>query len=294
MRFWATADDDRYLRPDEFVTHRINWDAKSANVAAILDELGVVPDAALFVDDSAVERAEVAARFPQLRMLGDDIAGVRRALLTDPCLQPNVISAEARGRTASTQARIARDAARTAAADPGEFLRSLEIRMHVARISSELHADRVIELSRRTNQFNTTLIRYDAAVLAALRVDPAASVWALAVRDRFASYGLVGICVVRDDEIENISISCRAIGLHVDQPFLAAVLAEARLFDRRIAGRVIDGERNHPGRGVFRDAGFADLGGGTFVREARPDRPAIDRSIYTLVVTSEAELTRLD
>ena len=53
-----------------------------------------------------------------------------------------------------------------------------------------------------------------------------ASVWAMAVKDRFAPYGLVGICVVRGDRVENISISCRTIGLAIEQPFLATVLAQ--------------------------------------------------------------------
>jgi len=43
---------------------------------------------------------------------------------------------------------------------------------------------------------------------------------------------------------------------------------------------------------VFRDAGFADRGNGTFERAATADAPPIDATIYTLAICAEAELTR--
>lgn len=292
LAFWGGIADPSCVRPDDFAIHCINWEPKSENVALILDKLGLAADAVLFLDDNPVERAEVQARFPEIRVLGDDLAGVRRALLCDPCLQPNLISDEARARTATTRAKIDRDEARARAADPQAFLRSLEVQLRIARVGSRLHFDRLVELSQRTNQFNTTMTRYDARALERLVADEGAALFALAARDRFAPYGLVGLCVVAGERIESVTISCRTIGLKLDQPLLATVVAETGLWQRRAIGRIVEGERNHPCRRIFSDAGFVAIGDGLFAREPTATAPAVDASIYRVELCSEEALTR--
>ena len=48
--------------------------------------------------------------------------------------------------------------------------------------------------------------------------------YVLDVSDRFAAYGLVGICVLRGDEIAAVVISCRVMPLRAEVPFLSTVL----------------------------------------------------------------------
>jgi FkbH-like protein len=276
------ASEPEDLLPDDFVLHEINWDPKPKNLARIFDKLGLAPDAVLFIDDNPVERAEALAAFPELRVLGDDLRQLRAQLLTDPYLQPNVITAEARERTATTKAQLSRDEAREHATDRDGFLRSLEIALEVTRVSDRAQLDRLAELSQRTNQFNTTLVRYDVATLAQLAAAPDASVWSVSVRDRFAPYGIVGLIVIRGDEIENVCISCRAIGLAIDQPFLAEVLARSGLHARHATGRIVTGARNQPCRRVFSDAGFNDAGDGRFTRPPSDRPPAVDTTIFQL------------
>ena len=295
MRFWRRFDGrPGHLRPEDFVLHQINWDPKSQNVQAIIDKTGIAADAMLFLDDNPVERAEVSARFPTIRLLGDKLDDVRRALLVDPHLQPNVLSGEARARTDTTRAAIAREAAREQVSDPAAFLRSIEIRINVARVTSKLHVERLVELSQRTNQFNTTLVRYDAPALERLISDPGASVWAMAAMDRFATYGIVGIGVVIGDRIENICISCRTIGIAVDQPFLATILEQSKLYRQRVTGHIVLGDRNQPARRIFLEAAFSDAGDHVFVREPTEHPPAIDASTYRVAVRPDAELDRFD
>jgi FkbH-like protein len=295
MRFWAGLDKEvGVLSPDDFVWHSINWDSKSSNLAAIIEKLGVAPEAILFIDDNPVERAEVQARFPQIRVLGEDLRGLRRTLLTDPCLQPNVITDEARGRTITTKAHLSREAARESVSDPKAFLQSLEVRVNVSKIETKLHFERLVELSQRTNQFNTTLVRYDVRTLEDLLRADDASVWAMSAKDRFAQYGLVGICVVRGDQIENVCISCRTIGIAVEQPFLATVLHQSGLYAKRAIGRIVIGDRNHPSRQLFATAGFADLGDGLYAREPTAVPPSVEASISTVVICPEIVLTRFE
>ncbi|HEX9102000.1 MAG TPA: HAD-IIIC family phosphatase [Polyangia bacterium] len=293
LAFWRGIEaEPGVLAVDDFALHSIDWDPKGARIARIAEALGVAPSAILFIDDNPVERAEVQAALPAVRVRGEELGRLRAELLGDPCLQPNLVSDEARERTTTTRAMLARKEAEAQAGDAASFLRSLDVRLNITRLRTPLHLARIVELSQRTNQFNTTLVRYDASALERLVADEGAALFALAVQDRFAPYGLVGICAVAGERIENMAISCRTLGLKVEQPFLAAVLRETGLWSRRAVGRIIEGERNQPCRRLFSDASFVAVGDGLFAREPTAAPPSIDASVYAVSVCGEAELLR--
>ena len=75
---------------------------------------------------------------------------------------------------------------------------------------------------------------------------------AMRVKDRFADHGLVGAAVVRDGEILGFALSCRVIGLGVEQRLLAAVVAA----QETVAARIVETPRNAPVRHLYRDGGF--------------------------------------
>ena len=52
-----------------FAASQCGWGAKSAAIAAITAELGLTADAVAFVDDDAMERAEVSFRLPDVLVL---------------------------------------------------------------------------------------------------------------------------------------------------------------------------------------------------------------------------------
>ena len=99
---WRYEDhypQDRLLTPDDFVTWRVNWDDKPANIASIAAELGFALDAFLFIDDHPVERERVRQTLPEVEVWGEDPWGLRRALLSDPRLQVPALTVEAASRT---------------------------------------------------------------------------------------------------------------------------------------------------------------------------------------------------
>ena len=61
---------ERLLTPDDFVTWRVNWDDKAANIASIADELGFTLESFVFIDDHPVERDRVRQRLPRGGGLG--------------------------------------------------------------------------------------------------------------------------------------------------------------------------------------------------------------------------------
>jgi FkbH-like protein len=151
----------------------------------------------------------------------------------------------AAARAELVKAQLSRERLRADAADEAAFRASLDI---VCDIFSPAPADlpRIAELFQRTTQCNSTGARFSLAELAA------ASVFAMRVKDRFADHGLVGAAVVRDGEIIGFALSCRVIGLGVEQRLLAAVLAA----HGPLRARIVETPRNAPVRWLYRDGGF--------------------------------------
>jgi FkbH-like protein len=303
MRHWMTVlsqdeqssnGTDTLLRPDDFVLHKINWRRKSENVADISQMLGVAPSAMLFIDDSPVERAEVAASFPTIRLLGADMNLVRKALLEDPCLDVSVKTDEAGRRTEMTRAQLEREDARERATDEPSFLRSLNIMLRIARVIENDNIARVVELIQRTTQFNTTLVRYDAETIRELTGRERSHVYTLEVTDRYTCYGIVGVCIVLEGDIVVFLMSCRVIGLHVAVPFLKTVLKVIRETEGDITGRIVEGERNEPCRTVFKEAGFSHLGNQVFVLRRGEGDLQIDESVYKVLLgdSTDRAMTR--
>lgn len=251
------------LRPDDFVAVCLSWEPKSAVIRRLTVELGVAPGQVAFIDDHPVERAEVRQALPDVLVLGDDMARVRETLLTSPRFQVLEVSPEARRRTETTRARLEREAARTAAPDAGEFLKSLAVHCVVRVERDTARAARISELLRRTNQFATTAQRPSAAELVALMGRDGAAVASLHVRDRFADYGLVGAAVVEGAAVTAFAISCRVIGLEAEIPLLRRALELAGRGGAAVRMLFASTERNLPARRLFIRPGFSALADGS-------------------------------
>jgi len=245
---------ERLLTPDDFVTWRVNWDDKVENIRAIAAELGFADEAFLFIDDHPVERDRVRQRLPGVEVWGEDPFALRRRLLTDPRLQPPRITAESAARTDLVKAQLVRQQARADMLSEADYLASLNVVCRVERAGAGDPAlPRIEELFQRTTQFNTTGRRFSVGELEALAAGAGGAVFHLHVTDRFGDHGLVGAAVIEAGEIVGLAISCRVLGMGVEQRFMQALIAAA---DGPPSGRIVETARNIPVRWVYRDAGF--------------------------------------
>jgi FkbH-like protein len=259
---------EKLLTPDHFVTLRINWEDKAANIGAIAEELGFALDAFVFIDDLPRERARIQQAFPAIKVLGEDLFSLRRTLLTDPGLQPASLTAEAAGRSDLVRAQLDRARLQNQAADVATFIASLAIEWTTETLAPDADAAvlaRVSELFERTTQFNACGRRFGAAALRALVSEAGSAVFTLRMRDRFADNGLVGAAVRQGDEILNFVLSCRVIGLGGERVLLAAIAAQAA--GKTLRGRIVETARNLPARHLYRDAGFSQHAAGCWTRD---------------------------
>jgi FkbH-like protein len=263
---------------NDFAVHRINWNDKATNIRQIASQLGLATNSILFIDDNAAERQAVQSALPGIRTLGENLYRVRSELLSNPCLQKNVQTAESAARTELVRAQLARETFVAAAHEEHDFLTKLDIRLTITRARNTSRLARLVELLQRTNQFNTTLARLSAAQIAEYLQDPGRSAYVLEVSDRFATYGMVGVCLLCHNEIFNFAMSCRVIPLHADIPFLTAVLQWRGAAP--VSGRIVQGPRNQPCRDLYLRAGFAQVGAGHFLLDDLEKLPRLKRDIY--------------
>ena len=254
---WTYPDPyprERLLTLDDFVTHRINWKDKVENIRSIATELGFALDAFLFIDDNPLERDRVRQGLPEVEVWGDDLFGLRRALLDDPRLQIARLTDESAKRTELVRAQLDRQRLQVEAVDEATYITSLRIQIRIERATADAKFHRIEELFRRTTQFNATGSAFTVPQLQKLAVVANAAIFVLQVSDRFADHGLVGAAVVEDGEITGLVMSCRVLGMGVEHRFVRQ-LVEAAGVDR-LTARVVPTARNIPVRNIYRDNGF--------------------------------------
>jgi FkbH-like protein len=253
----AMAALERFGLADFFLHPQIHWGPKSQSVADIAAALDLGVDSFVFVDDQAFERAEVAARHPGVRLLThSDVAGI-----LDHAWFNLPVTPESRQRRGLYRDEAARAAAFQATGeDYLRFLRDSAIRADVRRLNSA-DAERVFELSQRTNQLNFRGAKYSRDDVQAM-LAPDAERLRISVRcaDRFGDYGLIGfVCVdLAAGEITDLFMSCRVQRKRVEQALFAWIAAE--LAARRHTQIVVHHrptERNGAARAMLADLGFA-------------------------------------
>jgi hypothetical protein len=115
---------------------------------------------------------------------------------------------------------------------------------------------RALELLNKTNQFNTTGARY-TLVQCHQHFMAGGRLCVLQAEDRFTPYGLIGAAWVQQNCIQHLVMSCRALGMGIEDAFLAGI---AHLLAGQgatlVLGQLQPTEANIPCRQLYRRNGF--------------------------------------
>lgn len=202
-----------------------NWGAKSESVQRILKTWNIGAESVLFLDDSPIELAEVAAGVPGIQCrqfpTGDAEAILRLIGEMRDLFGKTTVTVEDQLRVSSLKSSGA--IATSAAADPEEFLRQAE-----AEITLEWNMpdERCFELINKTNQFNLNGRRLDEADWRRRLADPQSFLLAVRYSDKYAPLGKVSVLAGRwQNGIPHIDIwvlSCRAFSRRIEHQVLQA------------------------------------------------------------------------
>jgi FkbH-like protein len=252
------------IRPADFVATRIDWRPKSVGLREIAEELNLGLESLLFVDDNPIERDQIRLHLPEVKVLDlpTSPAFFAEALANCPWLQSAVRTAEDTGRVRSYQAlHKVREEQRTAA-NVDEFYAGLGMQLHLQPLD-DANIARAVQLSQKTNQFNTTTARYDQRGLKQI-VAEGGEVVVVGLEDRHLQFENIGLIILRPDpadqgkgQVDCYLLSCRVLGRGLETAVLKwAVRRAAARGWKTLQGAVIETPRNTPVRGVYQDAGF--------------------------------------
>jgi methoxymalonate biosynthesis protein len=214
-----------------FAAAECGWGPKSEAIQRVIGALGLAPDAVAFVDDDALERAEVSFARPEILVLSPEDAC---DAVGWPEFSPAVVTDEARRRGQMyAQRRRRQEEARAFGGSREEFLRYCGTRVVIDR-ASDADVPRLHELSVRTHQLNSAGAEVSQASLAALIGSTEDLAMTVRLADRFGDDGMVGGCVIHTGagqaawSVTLLMMSCRAMGRGVIDALLAWLCQAAR------------------------------------------------------------------
>lgn len=254
------------LRREHFAALRINWADKARNLTEIAEELGLGLDSFVFLDDRPEEREWVRSQLPEV-LVPDFPAEpylLPQFLQSLDAFETFRLSEEDRQRTELYHQRTERTATRVRAASLEDYLRSLGLKMQIQGLDAAT-TGRMAQLTQKTNQFNLLTRRLTEAELTEFR-SRGGWVYGGRVSDRFGDSGIVIVAMISLDgptaRIENFLMSCRVIGLTVEQAFFAW-LADglAKRGVRRVVGEFHPTEKNALAADFYERMGFARVEG---------------------------------
>jgi len=115
---------------------------------------------------------------------------------------------------------------------------------------------RSFELLNKTNQFNTSGVRWKHEQLVAFFRQGGRMI-VFEVEDRFSLYGLVGVILYRRGHFIQFAMSCRVLGLEIETSMINAILRREAADTDRFSAEVIETEANMVCRTVYAQCGFA-------------------------------------
>ncbi len=253
---WTRVTSDK-IRLEDFTFVEINWAPKVESVTKMIAAANVLPSSVIFIDDNPVERSAVKQAFPAIRLLGGDPYLLKRVLMWSPETQVAAITPESERRGAMLQAQVAREVDRSRFSRE-EFLASLQVEVEIIEIADDTHPRfaRAFELVNKTNQFNTTGVRWPKAEVVRFFTTGGRLI-TFVVRDRYTEYGLVGVLFWLRAEIQQWVMSCRVLGLGVEDRVIQYLENQVRAAQgTRISAKLVETEANFPCRSVFADNAF--------------------------------------
>jgi FkbH-like protein len=224
---------DMVLRPEDFVAWKINWKDKAENIVALMSQLNLGLDSAVFLDDSVFERERVREALPQVFVpeMPQDPMQYPEFLCRLRCFDSLAFSAEDRVRAKMYVADQQRTAVRAQFRSTADWLAALQLRV-IAEPLSTANVERATQLLNKTNQMNLRTRRLTAHELRAWAQAEGRYVWTFRVSDKFGDYGLCGVSSLMVDNdsarVMDFVLSCRVIGRGVEETIISTVAQKAK------------------------------------------------------------------
>lgn len=253
---------EMFLKKNDFVAWRINWEDKAQNILEITQELNLGLDSVIFLDDNPFERERVKHALPDVLVpdLPVDPMMYKQFLLQLNCFNSTAVSEEDKNRTALYALEKDRQDSKKEFSSVQDWLKSINIQVSYEPLNSE-NFQRVLQLLNKTNQMNLLTNRYSETELLQKLNSDEDLVFAFSVRDNFGDAGLTGVIGLKAENdnlvFTDFVLSCRVIGRKVEETMLSVAIDIARKEGlKNVIANFVHTEKNKPCFEFFKNSGF--------------------------------------
>ena len=264
---------DMVLRRKHFAAYRINWQDKVSNLKALAQDLNIGIDSMVFIDDNPRECELVRQQSPECRVfcLPEKPHLIPRFLESVPGLECLSLTEEDTRRGEMYQAQLVRGQTAARFENLEDFWKDLQLEVKIEP-AQPFSIPRIAQLTQRTNQMNLTTRRHTESQVEALVADPNWRVVSVAAKDRFGDHGIIGVMFLKLEQdrchIDNFLMSCRVLGLNLEQYMIAYAAAVARQAKRKtLLGEFIPTAKNKVAADMYPKLGFKRIGETLFAAE---------------------------
>lgn len=208
------------LSEDDFTCMCVSWDEKVKSIGKIANYLNIDTDSMVFIDDNIGELISVQMAWPHINIICADPSGSETLKVLKEFPGINVIhkTDEDNFRSNDIKANQQRkELQRTMLYE--EYIKSLNLQLTYST-NNLSQIERISVLSNKTNQFIFNYKRYTQSDLQMRMKSTNYTVVSFSLNDRLSDSGLIGVCVgvLQKEyvEIEEVFISCRALGRGID------------------------------------------------------------------------------
>ena len=232
---------DIFLKEENIVIHKINWNDKATNLKEIAKELNIGLDSIIFVDDSPFEINLIKEYLPEV---------ITIQVPTNIYLYPSILlkcvykyfnldsTKDDLKKTVMYKEQFLRTQEKDKYVSIDQYLTSLEIEITIERDNIN-QVERLAQLTQKTNQFNLTTKRYTEVQMKNFILSKEYHVFSLTVKDKFGDNGITGLCIINQQNnskgdflfIDTLLMSCRIIGRNIEFEFVNSIFNYFKKFN---------------------------------------------------------------
>lgn len=214
------------LRDENIVIKKVNWEDKATNLKSIAKELNIGLDSIVFIDDSDFEVNLIKEELPMIEVFQVPNKEYEYAIMIRDILNLFYNPKETKEdleKVKMYKTQIKRAKEEENITDIEEYLKGLGLNITYF-IDDISQADRISQMTQKTNQFNLTTKRYTKIDIETFINNKNMSVISISVNDKFGDSGIVGLAILEFKNdlaiIDTFLMSCRVLGRNIEYRFM--------------------------------------------------------------------------
>lgn len=221
------------LKYSDFVSVKANWNDKVSNIKEISSDLNLGLDSFIFVDDSSFEINHVKNTLKEVTTIQvpvDEIYNYPRFLEGEinKLVEIRQNTFEDKNKTKMYLTETKRIEQKSNFESIEDYINSLNIKIKIFKYNKNF-LSRTVQMFQKTNQFNSSLKRYNEKDITNIIKDKNNHIYLGEVSDKFGNSGITLLLLIKSNSkteitIDSIVMSCRIFGRELENVFLSNIL----------------------------------------------------------------------